>query len=258
MEAPENLLKSALLRGELKSGVWLDFASPQIAELAGSCGFDWCLVDAEHGPNELGDVLAQLMALQAQPADAVVRVSAGEDWILKRVLDIGAQSIMVPMVENAEQASRIVRAVRYPPEGIRGTAPAIVRATSYSGGAHYVKTANAQICLMAQIESRAAVSAIPQIAAVEGVDVLFLGPADLSADMGFAGDGGAPEVVAVLEEAIEAVVASGKVAGIISTDLNQSKRYAELGARFIGVGADVHSLATSFRQLVTEARKVLG
>ncbi len=256
MRAPENRLKMALAAGRVQTGLWLDLASPRVAELAATCGFDWCLIDGEHAPNGLPEIEAQIVALERHGTPAVVRVPVGEDWILKQVLDLGAQSVMVPMVEDAAEAERLVRAVRYPPGGIRGVAPAVVRAAQYHASTEYVETANAQICLMLQIESIRAVRAIPEIAAVEGVDVLFIGPADLSADMGFSGDTGAPEVVTAVEAAIAAIVSAGKVAGILTGDPAQAARYAGLGATFLGVGADVTSLAAALRQLAVDAQRL--
>ncbi|WP_424970275.1 HpcH/HpaI aldolase family protein [Dinoroseobacter sp. S76] len=258
MAAPENGLKAALLRGETQIGLWLGFGSPTVAELAAGCGFDWCLVDGEHSPNDPGDMIAQFRALASGGnSHAIARVPVGEEWVLKRVLDLGVQTVMVPMVESAAQARQVAEAMRYPPDGVRGNGAALARASGYSLTPDYVQTANAQICTIAQIESRAAVAAIPEIAAVEGIDVLFIGPADLAADMGYTGQSGVPEVEAVMEEALAAIAAAGKVPGILSFDPEGVARYAALGARFIGVGADVTSLAGALRSLSAETRALL-
>lgn len=257
MPAPVNGLKQALLAGETQMGVWLGFGAPSVAELAAGCGFDWCLVDGEHSPNDPAQMIDQLRAMVGQGAAPVVRVPSAEDWILKRALDLGVQTVMVPMVESAAQATQVVRAMRYPPDGTRGVGAALARASRYSLEADYVPTANAQICTIVQIESMAAVKAIPEIAKVEGVDVLFIGPADLAADMGYTGQAGAPAVDEVILSALSDIDRSGKVPGILTFNGPDAERFARAGARFLGVGADVTSLASAFQALSRETRAIL-
>jgi len=253
MAAPENKLKAALGRGEVQSGIWLGFGSEAVAEQAGACGFDWCLVDGEHSPNDPADAIGQLRALGPETS-AVMRVPVGEEWIIKRALDLGVQSIMVPMVETAAQARDLVRAMRYPPEGVRGMGPALARATRYGVTEDYVETANAQMCTILQVESEAALASAPEIAAVDGVDCVFIGPADLSADMGYPGQTDHPEVEAVIARAIPAIAAAGAAPGILSFDAATTARYLSYGALFMGVGADVICLRDAFSALADQTR----
>lgn len=258
MPAPENRLKATLAAGEMQIGLWLGLGSVPAAEIAGSAGFDWCLLDGEHAPYDIGTLRDQLVAVDGQGAAPVVRVPAGEDWIIKQVLDIGAQSLLVPMVDTPAQAQAAVRAALYPPQGARGMGAALARASGYNAIVDYVATANREICVMVQAESRLALQNIDAIAAVEGVDCVFIGPADLSADMGFPGRPDAPEVVAAIEDAIGRIRAAGKVAGIVIFDPAQVTYYRDLGVTFLGVGADVTTLAAALRGLAADARGRLG
>ncbi|MFQ6548187.1 HpcH/HpaI aldolase family protein [Aestuariibius sp. 2305UL40-4] len=252
MPAPKNLLKFALARGDVQHGLWLALASASVAELAGGAGLDWCLIDAEHGPNTLTTIQAQLQALAAQNCPAVVRVPAGDEWILKQVLDLGCQSVLVPLVHSAEEARAAASAVRYPPQGARGMGAALARASDYSRITDYVATANDQICLLVQAESAAAIEAIDDIAAVDGVDGVFIGPADLSADMGYPGRPDAPEVERAIDHAITRITAAGKAAGIITFDPNRFAEYREKGVTFLGVGGDATILSDALARLRTD------
>ena len=245
MPAPRNTLKAALDRGEMQSGLWLAMASPLGAELAGNAGFDWCLIDAEHGPNTLTTIMAQLQALAGTRAQPVVRVPFGADWILKQVLDLGVQTLVVPMVNTAEQARRVAAAVRYPGQGVRGMGAVLSRASGYGEIVDYVTSANDEICLFVQIESAEAVANVDEIAAVDGVDGLFVGPADLSADMGHVGQPGHPRVQAAIAQAHAAAQAAGKVAGTITFDPAEFHSLAAQGVRFLGLGGDVQVLRTA-------------
>lgn len=256
MPAPENKLKTALTQGKMQIGLWLGSAHPMLAEIGANAGYDWCLIDGEHGPNDVPTILAQLQAMNGAAASAVVRVPIGQDWLLKQVLDIGAQTIMVPMVETAAQAAAMVRAVRYPPDGVRGVANSMVRASDYNGITDYLETANDQICLILQVESRTAIENIDAIAATDGVDVVFIGPSDLSADMGYTGNAGAPEVMAAIKHAVGRIRAAGKAAGIIGGGDYAEMR--DIGVTFLGLGADVTILAAAVRGLAAETRARLG
>ena len=258
MPAPENALKAALAEGRVQIGCWLALASPGAAEIAASAGFDWCLVDAEHGPNDLSDVLGQLRAMRGRGTQPVVRVPVGEPWILKRVLDLGAQSVLVPMVNTGAEAAACARAVRYPPAGIRGLGAAIVRASDYNAVTDYAATANDEVCLIVQAESREAIGNIDAIAGTEGVDAVFIGPADLAADMGHIGNPAADEVVDAIAHAIGRIRAAGKAPGILAFDPAAAMRYVEAGVRFIAVGSDVTVLARGLRGLAQESRTALG
>lgn len=257
MPAPKNDLKAALQRGEVQSGLWLAQASATIAEIAGKAGFDWCLIDAEHGPNTLTTIAAQLQALAGTPAHAVVRVPIGEDWMLKQVLDLGVQTVVVPMVNTAQQGARLAAAVRYPglkdQAGSRGMGAVLARASGYGEIVDYVSSANDQICLIVQIESAQAVENVDAIAAIEGVDGIFIGPADLSADMGFIGQPDAPDVQAAIAHIYARAKAAGKFAGTIVSDVQEAQNQVDQGAAFIGMGSDSTLISHAFKTLADKA-----
>jgi 4-hydroxy-2-oxoheptanedioate aldolase len=247
MPAPRNRLKDALGRGEVQLGCWLSMATAVSAEIAGGAGFDWVLIDGEHAPNDLAAIRGQLQALNGTASSVCLRVPFGEPWILKRVLDLGVQSLLVPMIDTGEQARAMVRAVRYPPQGMRGVGSGFARASSYGAIADYQDTADAQICLMVQAESRKAIENIDDLAGTDGVDVVFIGPSDLSADMGHLGNPGVPEVQDAIHHGIARTRAAGKAAGIIAFGPGESKRWADAGVQFIATASDVKSLADGLR-----------
>jgi 4-hydroxy-2-oxoheptanedioate aldolase len=249
MPAPQNRLKAALARGDVQLGCWLSMATPASAEIAGGAGFDWVLIDGEHAPNDLSSIRAQLMALNGSASSVLVRVPFGEAWILKRMLDLGVQSILVPMIDTAEQARAMVRAVRYPPHGVRGVGAGFARASGYGAIPDYQTTANDQICLLVQAESRTSIENIDAIAATEGVDAVFIGPSDLSADMGHLGNPGAPEVVEAILHGISRIRAAGKAVGIIAFGPGEAKRWADAGVQFIATASDVKCLAGTLRDI---------
>lgn len=249
MPAPENILKARFKRGELTTGLWLSLANSYTAELAGTIGFDWLLIDAEHAPNDLRTIMEQLQVLKTSASPVAVRPPIGEVHLIKQLLDMGVQSLLVPMVESGEQAEMLVKAVRYPPRGIRGVGAGSARATSFGTIDNYTATADDQICLMLQIESRAGVAALDDIASVEGVDCLFIGPSDLSADMGHLGNPFAPEVQTVIEDAIKRIRAHGKAVGIYMAEPTYAKRYQALGANMIAIGSDAAVLVNALKQL---------
>lgn len=253
MAAPENQIKARLLAGETLIGAFLDLASPLVAEIAGRAGFDWCLIDAEHGPSDVPLVRDQLIALQAQDRPAAVRVPVCETWVLKQALDIGAQTVLVPMVDTAEQAALAAAAVRYPPVGNRGLAAGAIRASGYGAVPDYMHSANDQICLMVQAESRAAVENIDAIAATEGVDCVFVGPSDLAADMGYLGEPSVPEVMQAIDHVMDRTRVAGKHIGIFCLDPAQLGHYRTRGANFIAVGSDIGALRAGFAAQVTAA-----
>jgi len=257
MPAPTNKLKKALKEGDMQIGLWLGTAHPMIAEIGASAGYDWCLIDGEHGPNDVPTILAQMQAMSGGDASIVVRVPIGQDWVLKQVLDIGAQTVMVPMVETADQAAAMARAVRYPPDGARGMAASMVRASGYDLQPDYLDNANDEICLIVQVESARAIENIDAIANTDGVDVVFVGPADLSADMGYTGNMEAPEVVAAIKHAVERIRAAGKAAGIITYGGGNYSYYQDIGATFLGLAADVTVIAGALRGLAAETRERL-
>lgn len=250
MPAPENRFKSALMRGERLIGCWAGFADPYATEVLASAGFDWLVIDGEHAPNDLRSISAQLAMLAGRHSLPVVRLPMGEAWAIKQVLDAGAQSLIIPMVESADQARALVRATRYPPDGIRGSGAALARASDFSRIRDYISTANAQICLIVQVESMAGIDALDDILAVEGVDGVFIGPSDLAVDMGFVGDSHAPEVQEVIRSALSRIAASPKAAGILALDHDTAQHYAGWGAQFLAVGIDVVMLAQAARAAV--------
>lgn len=249
MSAPINTFKQALSRGERQTGCWLSSGEAMMAEVMGSAGFDWLVIDGEHGPNDIRSIRDQLMALANSPSHPVVRVPIGETWMIKQVLDAGAQTVMVPMVDSAAQASDLVRAMKYPPFGTRGVGAAAARATGFGGIPNYVTTADDQTCLLVQVESRAGIAALDEISAVEGVDGVFIGPADLSTDMGFQGDSAAPEVQKVIAQAVTRIHAAGKASGLLGITDESVQGYHDMGTTFLAVGIDVVLLARSARAL---------
>lgn len=256
MPAPENRLKSALAAGKLQTGLWMAFAHPTAAEIAARAGFDWCLIDGEHAPNDVPLIQSQCQAMSGGSASVVVRVPVGDARLIKQMLDIGVQTILVPMVDTPDHAAAMVRAVRYPPDGIRGVGAAQSRATFFGETTDYLRSAADQICLMVQAETGQAIGAIGDIAAVPGVDCVFIGPADLAADMGHLGNPAHPEVVAAIEGAVVRIRDAGKAAGIVTFDTGQIRHYAGLGFNFLGVGGDIACYARSVRALAREAQSI--
>lgn len=254
MPAPLNAFKTSLVEGKLQIGLWLGLANAYTAEIAAGAGFDWLVIDGEHAPNDLPAMVGQLQAIAASSSHPVVRAPIGETWIIKQLLDIGAQTILVPMVETAAQAAALVRAMKYPPQGIRGVGAALARASNFNRVPDYLTTANAQTCLLVQVETVAALQAIEEIAAVDGVDGIFIGPSDLAADMGFLGRPGEPAVQDAVEQGIARIIAAGKPAGILTADEALAHRYIELGARFVAVGTDVTLLSRATSALSARFR----
>lgn len=253
MPVPTNHLKAALAAKQAQHGLWLNLASAYSAELLAGAGFDWLLIDAEHGPNSIHTILQQLQTIGSR-TQVVVRPPVGEVHLIKQLLDIGAQTILVPMIESADHAAQMVKAMLYPPHGIRGVGAAVARASDFGRIADYIHSANAQTCLLLQIESRAGLAAMPAILAMDGVDGVFIGPADLAADMGFPGNPNAPEVQTAIDNALRAIIASGKSAGILTFDAAAAARYRAMGVTFIGVGGDVSLLMKSAAALAIAVR----
>ena len=252
MDMPVNHFKQRLRSGEPQIGLWLGLADAYCAELAANAGFDWLLIDGEHAPNDLRGMLSQLQAVAPYPGHAVIRPVIGDTALIKQVLDIGAQTLLVPMVENAEQARQLVKAIHYPPTGIRGVGSALARASRWNSIPGYLDHADEQICLLVQIENREGLANLEAIAAVDGVDGVFIGPADLSAAMGHRGNPGHPEVQAAIEQAIVQIQKAGKAAGILSADEKLARRYIELGAAFVAVGVDTTVLMRGLQALASK------
>lgn len=258
MPAPENRFKAALQQRRTQLGLWLALANSYTAEVCAGAGYDWLLIDGEHAPNDIPLIMTQLQAMRGSASHPVVRIPVGETWLIKQVLDIGAQSVLVPMVESAEQARALVRAMRYPPDGIRGIGAALARASDFGRVADYLPTANREVCLLVQVETRKGVDAIEAICGVEGVDGVFVGPSDLAADLGFIGRPGVPEVNAVVEEALRRIHAAGKPSGILTGDQALAKRYVELGSTFVAIGNDVSLFGGAVSGLLRNFKASLG
>ena len=249
MPAPKNTFKEALAKGERQIGCWMSFADGQIAEIMGTCGFDWLVIDGEHAPNDIRSIRDQLIALTASPSPPVVRVPVGETWMIKQVLDAGAQTVLVPIVESADQARELVRACHYPPNGVRGVGATAARATMFGSVSEYIQTANQEVCLLVQVENRAGIDALDEILQVEGIDGVFIGPADLSTDMGHQGNSAHPEVRAAIADAITRIKTAGIAPGILGVSEEATQAYLDMGAQFLAVGIDVLVLAQNARAL---------
>lgn len=224
-------------------GLWACSGSPIMAEIVAGSGVDWVLIDGEHSPNGLESILAQLYAVSAYPVAPVVRVPIGDTVVIKQVLDLGAQNLLVPMVDSAAQAAEIVRAIRYPAAGVRGVGASLARSSRWNRVPSYLSDASSTISLTVQIESAAAVAAVDEIVAVDGVDAIFVGPADLAASMGRLGEPSRPEVVEAVLTALRAAAAAGKPAGVNAFVPEEAERYLDAGASFVAVGADVAIVA---------------
>lgn len=249
MQLPQNRFKAALKAGQRQIGCWISLADPSAAEIAATAGFDWLVIDGEHSPNDVRSILSQLRALAPYPAQPVVRLVSDETWMIKQALDIGAQTLLIPMVESAEQAQRLVAAMRYAPEGIRGMGSRGARASRYGAIGDYIERAADELCLLVQVETRAGLAALDDILAVEGVDGVFIGPSDLSADLGYPGRASAPEVLAVIADMIRRIRAAGKAPGVLATEPAWARTCLADGAQFVALGLDTMILAHALRGL---------
>lgn len=250
-----NHFKRALQEKRPQIGLWLGLCSSYSAELLAGAGFDWLLIDGEHAPNNVQTVLGQLQAVAPYPSRPVVRPPWNDAVIIKQLLDVGAQTLLIPMIQNAEQARDAVRATRYPPHGVRGVGSALARASRWNRVPDYLQQADEQMCVLVQIETREAVKNLDAILQVEGVDGVFIGPADLSADMGFAGNPQHPEVQRTIDNAIARIRAAGKAPGILMANKALAQRYLEAGALFVAVGVDTTLLARAAEALADEFKQ---
>jgi len=239
MDMPPNLFKRAILAGTTTPyGVWLVSSAPATAEALGSAGFDFLVVDTEHTPIEPPQVAEILRTMAGTPAQAVVRPAWNDMVLIKRLLDAGAQTLLIPFVQNAEEAKRAVAHTRYPPDGVRGVA-AVQRASRWGNVANYTKTAANDICVIVQIETAAAMEQLPAIAAVPGIDSLFIGPADLAASMGHLGDFNHPDVQAKIKQGVELCRKAGKPVGTVGPTPEMVLRYLEYGFTWIAINSDI-------------------
>ncbi len=253
MDLPSNPFKKAILSGEHQLGLWVSMVSAYSAEVVAGSGFDWLLIDGEHSPNDPGTVMAQLQAAAPYPTSCVVRPAWNDKVLLKRYLDVGTQTFLVPNVQNEAEAVAAVEAIRFPTRGVRGVA-GVTRASRFGRIPNYHKRADEELCLLVQVETREGLDNLEKIAKVDGVDGVFIGPADLAAGLGHLGDIPHPEVQSAIEDAIRRIKACGKAPGILTPDEKQARRYMELGTLFTAVGIDLMILARESEKLAQKFR----
>ena len=241
-ELQRNAFKHAIAAGQLQIGLWSSLCSPIVAEIIADSGFDWILLDSEHSPNEIPDLFAQLQASVRGSATPIVRPPWNDIVLAKRCLDIGAQTLLFPYVQNAEEAKRAVESTRYPPDGVRGVAVAS-RASRFGRTPGYLTKANSEQCVLVQVETRSALDHLEAIASVPGVDGVFIGPSDLAASLGHLGNPAHPEVQKAIQDAVRRLKALNKPAGILTGNEEEIRRYIEWGYLFVAVGSDVGLLA---------------
>jgi len=258
MPALTNPFKKALQEGRSLIGCWLGLADRYAAQIMGYAGFDWLVIDGEHSPNDLRTIRDQLATLQASPAHGVVRVPVGETWMIKQVLDAGAQTVLVPMVESAAQARQLVRACRFPPAGDRGVGYQLAPASQFGAVQDYGRTADDQICLLVQVESRTGLAALDEILATEGVDGVFIGPADLAADMGHIDDIMHDAVQEAVMSALSRIDAAGVPAGVLSLNDAMVEASIAAGARFVAVGVDIDFMLSAAKASASRWKARVG
>jgi len=243
MEIPKNRFKSAIAEGRRQIGLWSQLTTPVATEVIAGAGFDFIVVDAEHAPNDVVSVVPQLQVIDGTETSGIVRLPWNETVLIKRFLDIGAQTLLIPFVQSAEEATRAVAAIRYPPAGVRGVA-SMHRANRFGRVKDYFQVAPAEICLLVQVETKDALDDLEAIAAVDGLDGVFIGPSDLAASMGHLGNPAHPDVQAAIMEVPARLRASGKPAGILSPIEDDARRHMEAGYVFVAVGSDLALLAS--------------
>lgn len=256
MPAPVNAFKAALKNNHAQMGCWVGLADPYAAEITATAGFDWLLIDCEHAPNDLRSMMSQLRIVETSDSKPVVRLPIGDTALIKQFLDAGAQTLLIPMVESKAQAEELVRAVRYPPHGVRGVGSSLARASRFSAIPDYLNTADDEICLLVQVESRAGLTELDGILSVAGVDGVFVGPADLAADMGHLGEPMHEDVVAAITEALVRIKTAGKAPGILTTNIEFAKTCLGLGALFVATTIDVTLYAAAIRSAAETARSL--
>ena len=253
---PRNTFKAALQAGQRQIGLWVGLADANVAEALAGCGYDWLLLDGEHAPNDVRTVLEQLRAVAPYPVQPVVRPVQGEVALIKQYLDVGAQTLLVPMIDTPEQAAQMARAMRYPPHGVRGVGAALARASRWNQITDYLQHADGEMCLLVQAETPRALENLAAIAATDGVDGVFFGPSDLSASMGHRGQPGHPGVQRAILDGIATVRAAGKAAGILATDQALAQRYLDAGALFVAVGLDTALLVRAATELARHFKTI--
>ena len=254
MDLPRNAFKHALKAGKAQIGLWSSLSSNYSVEVTAGAGFDWLLLDMEHSPNDLESLLAQLQAAAPYPTHPVVRVPWNDMVTMKRVLDVGAQTLLVPYVSTADEARAAVAHTRYPPAGVRGVA-GTTRATRFGRIKDYARRAHEELCLLVQVETQASLDSIEAICAVDGVDGVFIGPADLHASLGHTGEIANPKVKPLIDDAIRRIRKAGKAPGILTPNEDDARHWLECGALFVAVGADVGILARGAEALANKFKK---
>jgi 4-hydroxy-2-oxoheptanedioate aldolase len=244
MQSIHNKFKQAIRSGHKQIGLWSHLCSPISIEILADCGYDWLLLDMEHSPNDVSEVLAQLQAMKGGTATPIVRPPWNDMVTFKRLLDIGVQNLLVPYIQTAEEARSAVSYTRYPPHGVRGYAGA-PRASNYGRVKDYAHTNANELCLLLQVETLQGLENLEAIANVEGVDGVFIGPGDLSAALGHLGNPKHPDVLKVIDNAIDRIKACGKAPGILTGDETLAKHYVAQGCLFVAVGADQNLLRDS-------------
>lgn len=253
MQLPVNEFKQALKAGKPQIGIWSSLCSPISAEVLADAGFDWVLLDTEHSPNELPVVQNQLDALLAGRTEGIVRPAWNDTVLIKRYLDVGARTLLLPYVQNPDEARRAVAATRYPPQGVRGVS-GCTRANRYGRIKDYFKRVHDELCVLVQVETMSAMQHIEAIAAIDGVDGIFIGPNDLAADMGHLGNWQHPEVWKVMEEAAKRIRKAGKAPGILVGEAD-GQRCLDMGYLFVAVGSDLVMLARGSEALAAKFKK---
>ena len=249
MSLPPNPFKRALREGTPQFGLWAALADAYVTELLATAGFDWLLIDNEHAPNDVRSTLAQLQAVAAYASHPVVRPVRSDSAVIKQLLDIGAQTLLLPMIDTAEQAADAVAATRYPPHGIRGVGSALARASRWNRVPDYLARAADELCVLVQVETVQGMDNLPAIAAVDGVDGVFFGPSDLSASMGLLGKPGDASVREAIRGGIASVRRTGKAAGVLAPDRAIAEEYLAAGASFVAVGTDTGLLSRAAADL---------
>ncbi|WP_150430336.1 aldolase/citrate lyase family protein [Dechloromonas sp. CZR5] len=254
MDIPFNQFKADLKTDKTLLGLWLGLGETFSAEICAGTGFDWLLIDGEHGPNDLRSILAQLQAIEPYVSQAIVRPPQGDHVLIKQLLETGVQTLLIPMVETAEQASGLVQAMRYPPSGIRGVGAALARASRWGRIQDYNASANDQMCLLLQVETRRGYDNLDEILAVEGIDGIFFGAADLAASYGLLGQSNHPSIVDAIANGLKRTRAAGKAGGVLCSEKHIVEKYSDAGARFIAIGVDGLLLAAATTELLNSFR----
>ena len=258
MKIRHNQFKEQIKNGQPQYGIWNGLPDSYAAEIGAGAGFDWICIDGEHAPFDLRTILHNMQAVQSYGVSAIVRIPSSDPNLIKQLTDAGAQNILIPMIESGEQAELVAKAMRYPPNGSRGVGTGLARAAQWNRVNDYFKLSDDQMCCIGQIETVKGVEALDDILQVQGLDVCFIGPADLAASMGYLGQAGHSEVVKLVQEVIKRIVKTGKQAGFLTSSEPLIKTYSEAGALMCGVGVDTSILAKATTQLAQKYKAALA